>query len=114
MACGPQDKAIQAFDDAIEQRKALARQEPGDCWNQVYLGGALCNRAHIARERGEHRDAMRLYDEAIALLDQLAPEPHCDESQARWRAMSVAYPGLPEFARQYRVNAQDGKRLLPA
>ncbi|NHZ92219.1 tetratricopeptide repeat protein [Massilia sp. CCM 8733] len=114
MDCGPQDKAIAAFDDAIAQRKALARQAPGDCWNLVYLGGALCNRAHIARERGEHRAAMALYDEAIALLDELAPDDDCERSQARFAAMSAAFPGLPEFARQYRVNAQDGKRLLPA
>ncbi|HEX8612744.1 MAG TPA: hypothetical protein VF800_15765 [Telluria sp.] len=57
---------------------------------------------------------MTLYDEAIDMLVELAPEVHCAESQAKLQAMSVAFPGLPEFARQYRVNAQDGKRLLPA
>ena len=69
---------------------------------------------HIARERGEHRAAMALYDEAIALLWELAPDEHCEQSEAWVRGMSVAFPGLPEFARQYRVNAENGKRLLPA
>lgn len=114
MDCGPQDKAIAAIDDAIAQRRVLADEEPGDCWNLVYLGGALCNRGHIARERGEHRAAMALYDEAIALLWELAPDEHCERSEAWVRGMSVAFPGLPEFARQYRVNAENGKRLLPS
>ncbi|QPI48080.1 tetratricopeptide repeat protein [Massilia antarctica] len=100
MDCGPRDKAIAAFDQAIRQRKALAHQEPGDCWNLVYLGGALCNRAHLARERGEHGEAMKLYDEAIALLAELALDPDGDVSQARLGAMSAAFPGLPQFAAQ--------------
>jgi len=116
MACGPQEKAIAALDDAIRMRRTLATQYPDDCENVVYLGGAICNRAHIARENGEVNAAATLYDEAIATINSVVPDDRAGErEQAMVRALAAAMnnPRWIQLARHFRVNAQNGRQLLP-
>lgn len=74
------------FDEAIRLRRELRRLFPKDRENEVYLGGALCNRGH-ASAKTDANEAARFYEESLAAIRQ--PQRMCecsywDEQRQSW------------------------------
>jgi tetratricopeptide (TPR) repeat protein len=113
MDCGPVDKAVDALENTMTQRRHLVNQFPDDLENQVYLAGTICNRAHIARESGENDLAMAYYDESLQIIDRAIPPCDCGCRDAIVGAISLA-SGHPHWiltAHEYRRNAEAGRLI---
>lgn len=79
------DAATRFFDRAIQTRRTLQGLFPDDRENQVYLGGALCNRGHAAKTTDPSAATM-FYEESLQILRQ---ERTCecsyyDEERQTW------------------------------
>jgi hypothetical protein len=61
--------AATSFDEAIKLRRELRRRFPKDRENEVYLGGALCNRGHACAD-SDATAAAAFYEESLAVLRQ--------------------------------------------
>ncbi len=114
MDCGPMEKAVASLEEAIALRRGVASQDPDDLENLVYLAGAICNRAHMARDGGDTKAALPLYDEAITTLTEVIPKCGCEREQAMAAALASAAgrPALFMIAHHFRANALDGRRAL--
>lgn len=66
-----------SFDRAIDIRRDLRRRFPKDRENEVYLGGALCNRAHSVAD-------------PILLLPSISTSRACQSYASRPRPVSAA------------------------
>ena len=78
--------ACPSFDRAIEIRRDLHRLFADDRENQIYLGGALCNRAHSVAD-SDKDEAMDYYQQSLALLRQPTRTCECsywDEQRQSW------------------------------
>jgi tetratricopeptide (TPR) repeat protein len=117
---GPAERAAAAFDEAISYRRNLLRHFPKDRENQVYLGGALCNRGHAAAD-SDPTSAAAFYHESLQILRQ--PTQTCDcsywdeERQSWWCSQLESLAqllGLPwvELAPQFIDNAMRGLASL--
>lgn len=74
------------FDRAIEIRRELHGLFPDDRENQVYLGGALCNRAHAVAD-SDPTAAIDFYRQSLAVLRQPTQTCGCsywDEQRQSW------------------------------
>ena len=113
LACGPIELAIAPFDDAVRQRRAIASLRPFDAENKVYLGGALCNRGHVAREMGDTMAAMTFYDEAISVLNTALPPCTCgcQDAMDAIVAESTGHPHLYDTLNSFVRNAEQGRLL---
>ena len=79
-------EAATEFDAAIRLRSELRRLFPKDRENEVYLGGALCNRGH-ASASSEPGMARQFYEQSLAVLRQANRMCECsywDESRQSW------------------------------
>lgn len=75
-----------SFDRAIEIRRELHSLFPDDRENQVYLGGALCNRAHAVAD-SDPAAAIDFYRQSLAVLCQPTRNCECsywDERRQSW------------------------------
>lgn len=72
---GDLNQAQKCFDEAIGLREELRRQRPKDRENEVYLGGALCNRA-LAVKDTDPEAAVELFRRSLSVLRQ--PKQTCD------------------------------------
>jgi tetratricopeptide (TPR) repeat protein len=112
----PLQKAIPPLDAAINMRRQLADRWPADKQNIVYLAGALCNRAHVARECNDLAVAADLYAESIRIIDAAVPPCTCGCRDAVASSVSEAQ-GSPHWvmvAAQFRSNAEEGQRATNA
>ncbi len=108
------DAAI-AFDEAIKLRRELYRLFPEERENEVYLGGALCNRGHAAAELAEEGAADFYRESLVVLRQELTCEcRYWDEARETWwcsqlealaHAMGV---GWVDLAPQFIDNAMAG------
>ena len=78
--------AISWFDRAIELRRELQQLFPDNRENQIYLGGALCNRAWASKST-DHPIATAFFEQSLSELRQ--PEKTCecsywDEKRKSW------------------------------
>ena len=85
------EKAAVEFDRAIELRRGLLRRFANDRENQVYLGGALCNRGHSVADADPAAAAV-FYEESLSILRR--PKDHCecgywDEERGTWWCSQV-------------------------
>lgn len=114
------ERAATAFDHAIAHRRDLWRRFPAERENQVYLGGALCNRGHATAD-SDPIAAATFYHESLQMLRQ--PTQTCDcsywdeERQSWWCSQLEALAqlvGLPwvELAPQFIDNAMQGLASL--
>lgn len=83
---GRLEDAGHQFDHAIELRRKLHQLFPKDRENAVFLGGALCNRAHAVADKSPD-EAIRFYKDSLQVLRQ--PMNHCrcgywDEQRQSW------------------------------
>lgn len=108
------EKAAVALDEAITIRKALSDLEPDDSENQVYLGGAICNRAHLVQAQGKKEEAEKLYDQSIQILERAIP--HCDcgcqNLLANMISQITSHQHWITVAHQFKFNAEQGKLRL--
>lgn len=112
--------AINLFDHAIALRRELRRLFPKDRENEVYLGGALCNRGHASA--GSNVDAAtEFYLQSLAVLRQPTQTCECsywDEQRQSWWCEQLEglgqMLGLPwvALAPQFIDNANEGLRSL--
>ncbi|WP_395748688.1 tetratricopeptide repeat protein [Prosthecobacter sp.] len=109
-------EARPSFDRAIAIRKELLRLFPKERENKIYLGGALCNRAHSVAD-SDAAEARDFYQQSLALLRQ--PDKPCEcaywdeERQSWWCAQMEAMAnaiGMPWvfLAPQFIDNAMRG------
>lgn len=114
MECGPAEKAVAALEEAISRRRVLAQQQPEDGENRIHLGGALCNRAHVARDHGDTAAAKSLYDESIAVIEEAIPPCNCGCRDAIASAFSnrLGHPHWILLGHHFRRNAEEGRALL--
>jgi tetratricopeptide (TPR) repeat protein len=88
---GQPEEARPSFDQAIEIRRELNRLSPDDRENQVYLGGALCNRAHSVAD-SDTAAAIDFYQQSLAVLRHPARTCECsywDEQRQSWWCMQL-------------------------
>ena len=117
---GDREQAAGAFDRAVALRRELLRLFPKDRENQVYLGGALCNRGHVCAD-SDPAAAAAFYQESLRVLRQ--PERTCacsywdaereswwcDQLQSMGQAFGLAWvPLAPKFI----DHAKQGLALL--
>lgn len=109
---GRPSEARPSFDRAIEIRKEISRLCPDDRENQIYLGGALCNRAHSVADT-DAAAALAFYEESLKVLRQ--PEKTCEcsywdeQRQSWWCSQFEARAGaLGLLAPQFVDNAMRG------
>ncbi|WP_395739150.1 tetratricopeptide repeat protein [Prosthecobacter sp.] len=111
-----------SFDRAIEIRKELLRLFPKERENEIYLGGALCNRAHSVAD-SDAAEARDFYQQSLAMLRQ--PDKPCEcaywdeERQSWWCTQMEALGnalGMPWvfLAPQFIDNAMRGLDSLKA
>jgi hypothetical protein len=112
--------ACPSFDRAIEIRTELQRLFPDDRENRIYLGGALCNRAHAVADSNPP-EATDYYRRSLAILRQPTRPCECsywDEQRQSWwceqlEAMAEALKLQWVFlAPQFIDNAMQGLRSL--
>lgn len=112
--------AATAFDEAIRLRRELRRLFPQDRENDVYLGGALCNRGH-ATAAADAEQAAAFYEASLAVLRQPTQTCACsywDEQRQSWWCEQLEVLGqalgLPwvALAPQFIDNATEGLRAL--
>lgn len=112
--------AITAFDAAITLRRELRRLFPNDRENEVYLGGAFCNRGY-ANTDIDPETAAEFYKESLSVLRQPIQTCDCsywDESRQTWWCEQLEVMGdalkLPwvTLAPQFIDNAMMGLRSL--
>jgi tetratricopeptide (TPR) repeat protein len=113
-------EAIAAFDAAIELRLELRRLNPTDRENEVYLGGALCNRG-LAGQESNPQQAAEFLERSLAVLRQPNRTCECsywdDRRQSWWceqlealgQALGLQWVAL---APQFIDNASEGLRSL--
>ena len=80
------DDAIIAFDAAIALRRELQSLFPQDRENEVYLGGALCNRGYASADIAPEL-AVKFYKESLTVLRQPIQTCECsywDEPRQTW------------------------------
>ena len=78
--------AVSHFDQAIQLRRELRQLFPDDRENQVYLGGALCNRGLAAREMNPAA-AKGYFEQSLGELRQPTKPCDCsywDEQRQSW------------------------------
>ena len=63
--------AKRSYLQALALREEIARANPGDLLNQLYLGGVLCNLGQVESELGEVLAALDLYQRAIHMIEPL-------------------------------------------
>jgi tetratricopeptide (TPR) repeat protein len=114
------DDAIVAFDAAIALRRELRGLFPQDRENEVYLGGALCNRGYASADI-DPKSAASFYNESLTVLRQPIQTCECsywDELRQSWWCEQLEVMGqtlrLPwvALAPQFIDNAMIGLRSL--
>ena len=114
--------AATSFDEAIKLRRELRRLFPKDRENEVYLGGALCNRGH-ASAKTNVAAATEFYNQSLAVLRQSTQTCECsywDEQRQSWWCEQVEALGSAlnlqwvELAPHSIDNAMAGLRSLNA
>jgi tetratricopeptide (TPR) repeat protein len=79
-------EAAASFDSAISIRQELRRLFPKDRENEIYLGGALCNRGHASA--GDHPEiAKAFYERCLSTIRQPTQPCECsywDEQRQSW------------------------------
>lgn len=114
------DEAIVCFDEAIRLRRELLRLDPTDRENEVYLGGALCNRGNACVDTNK-QVAAEYYENSLATLRQPVQTCECsywDEQRQSWwcEQLEALGPMLGQhwvrLAPQYIDNAMNGLRSL--
>lgn len=112
--------AAKSFDEAIKLRRELRRLFPKDRENEVYLGGALCNRGHASTGEND-KLAAEFYQQALAVLRQPTRTCECsywDEQRHSWSCEQLEVLGQTldlqwvALAPQFIDNAADGLRSL--
>ena len=84
---GRRDDAVISYDEAIKLRCELRRLSPNDRQNEVYLGGALCNRGHVSVKQNARAAAMEYYRQSLDVLRQPRKTCECsywDEERQSW------------------------------
>ena len=79
-------EAAASFDAAIEVRQDLRRLFPKDRENQVYLGGAFCNRGHACADANPEI-AKEFYERCLSTIRQPVQPCECsywDEQRQSW------------------------------
>jgi len=80
------DEAAASFDAAILVRQELRRLFPKDRENEVYLGGALCNRGHACVDTNPEI-ARTFYERCLSTIRQPTQPCECsywDEQRQSW------------------------------
>ncbi len=110
MELGPREKAVPALDEAIRMRREIAKRLPDDGENRVHLGGALCNRGHVAREMGDSQAAERFYRESMTAISEGIPSCDCGcrESMAMVASKAAGHPHWILLAHRFMANAAQG------
>jgi hypothetical protein len=113
--------ACPAFDRAIALRRELLGLFPAERPNQIYLGGALCNRGHATAD-DDPQSAAGYYQESLRVLRQPMNSCECgywDEERQSWwceqlEAISQMDARLKwvELAPRFIDNAMAGLRSL--
>jgi tetratricopeptide (TPR) repeat protein len=89
--------ASAAFDRAIELRRELQRLSPKDRENEVYLGGALCNRGNASFD-SDVKQARDYYQQSLDVLRQPTQTCECgywdEERQSWWCSQLEMYDDL--------------------
>jgi tetratricopeptide (TPR) repeat protein len=114
MDVGTPEEAAAALDEAIAMRRDICARHADDHQNTVYLGGALCNRAHLARESGDRATALALYDDAIATITSALPTPEHGIRDAVGRAAFGAMGGAHwiNTGQFFLRNARAGRKMV--
>ena len=109
------------FDKAIELRRTLQGLFPQARENQVFLGGALCNRGNASRTN-DSLAAKAFYEQSLQELRQTEPpseSSYWDEERQSWwcprlEAIAMARGGMHwvYLAPQFIDHAQNGLKLL--
>ncbi|WP_197167744.1 hypothetical protein [Neorhodopirellula pilleata] len=115
-------EAAASFDMAISVRQELQRLFPKDRENEVYLGGALCNRGHACADTNPDV-AQDFYERCLSTIQQPSQPCECsywDEQRQSWwceqlealaQALNQQWVALaPHFI----DNAQAGLKSLEA
>jgi hypothetical protein len=115
-------EAATSFDEAISLRRELRRLFPKDRENEVYLGGALCNRGHASADM--HPDAAsEFYKQSLAILrhptqtckcsywDEQRQSWWCEQLEALGQAAGLHWVALAPY---FIDNATEGLRSLAA
>ncbi len=79
-------EAAESFDASIEIRQELRRLFPKDRENEVYLGGALCNRGHACADENPGI-AKEFYERCLSTIRQPSQPCDCsywDEQRQSW------------------------------
>lgn len=79
--------AVTSYDEAIKLRRELRQLFPKDRQNEVYLGGALCNRGHVSVKQNASAAAMEYYKQSLDVLRQPRKTCECsywDEERQSW------------------------------
>ena len=83
---GKAEQAAMEFDKAIALRRELLRLFPKERENEVYLGGALCNRGHACAD-SDPASAALFYEESLRILRQPVRTCECsywDANRESW------------------------------
>lgn len=112
--------ARKSLDEAIQLRRELRRLFPKDRENEVYLGGALCNRGHACADTNAN-EAADFYQQSLEVLRQPNQTCECgywDEERQSWwcsqleaigQALDMQWVAL---APRFIDNAADGLRSV--
>ena len=113
MEHGPEDKAAEYLDAAISDRESIAKQYPGNEANQVYLGGAACNRGHVERHVERNATAIEYYQRSIKTLEAVIPPCDCGCRDATNANLpnTKGHPDWIVLAHAFLCNAAAGQAL---
>lgn len=117
-------EAAASFDAAISIREELRRLFPKDRENEVYLGGAFCNRGHACADANPSI-AQEFYERCLSTIRQPTQSCECsywdEQRQSRWCEQLEAYGQIQvlklrwvPLAPQFIDNAQAGLERLKA
>lgn len=113
-------EGVSSFDKAIDIRRELRRLFPQDRENEIYLGGALCNRAHAVAD-SDATAAAGFYQQSLAVLRQPNRTCECsywDEQRQSWWCSQLEALGVTlqlqwvALAPQFIDNAVQGMASL--
>lgn len=115
-------EAAASFDAAISIREELRRLFPKDRENEVYLGGAYCNRGHACADANPEL-AQEYYERCLSTIRQPTQSCECsywDEQRQSWWCEQLEAYGQIEvlklqwisLAPHFIDNAQAGLALL--
>lgn len=114
--------AAAALDEAISLRRELRRLYPAERENEVFLGGALCNRGH-ASARDDAKAAIQFYEQSLSILRQPYRTCECsywDEERQTWWCSQLEVIARPlglqwvAMAPQFIDHASEGLRRAKA